>query len=293
MSKAKAIAAGAMVIVATAAPAFAQGKQFPDVPPDHWAAQAVKALADQGIVIGYPDGTYGGPKAMTRYEFAEAISRLLPLITQQIQAAVANMKPGDNLVTRDQLNQILQGYVTTDALQQALQPYARLDQVYTREQADQRFALKSDITAIQNVLDQYGRELTSLGTDVNTLKQQYAALNARVTELERFKVYGSGMVAWKTSEQYTGINRGQAAAGVDRDGALLDNGSFINPAVPGAAVNPGTGKRGFFSDASTFFDTQVGMQYSSDNWRAVAEFILGNYWGAWHEQQAFNAGFAD
>jgi hypothetical protein len=39
---------------------------FADVPADHWAYQAVDTLQKAGIVIGYPDGTYGGKRAMTR-----------------------------------------------------------------------------------------------------------------------------------------------------------------------------------------------------------------------------------
>ena len=53
---------------------------FADVPADHWAYNAVKTLQDAKIVIGYPDGTYGGRRPMTRYEFATAIARLLPLL---------------------------------------------------------------------------------------------------------------------------------------------------------------------------------------------------------------------
>ncbi len=50
---------------------------FADVPTDHWAYQSVDTLQKAGIVIGYPDGTYGGRRPMTRYEFAVAIARLL------------------------------------------------------------------------------------------------------------------------------------------------------------------------------------------------------------------------
>ena len=48
---------------------------FPDVPSNHWAYDAVKGLAEKGLVEGYPDGTFGGDKMMTRYEFASIIYR--------------------------------------------------------------------------------------------------------------------------------------------------------------------------------------------------------------------------
>ena len=50
---------------------------FADVPLNHWAYDAVDYLWAKGVIIGYPDGTFGGNRTMTRYEFAEAIARVL------------------------------------------------------------------------------------------------------------------------------------------------------------------------------------------------------------------------
>jgi len=60
--------------------ACAQTDVSATVPLDHWAYDAVQMLVDQGIIIGYPDGTFKGDRALTRYEFAMAISRLLTRI---------------------------------------------------------------------------------------------------------------------------------------------------------------------------------------------------------------------
>jgi hypothetical protein len=71
-----------LLIVALAAltlPVLAQNPAQ-TVPFDHWAYDAVQELVDKGIIIGYPDGTFKGDRAMTRYEFAIAISRLLDTI---------------------------------------------------------------------------------------------------------------------------------------------------------------------------------------------------------------------
>lgn len=48
-------------------------KDFPDVPENHWAYEAVSRLAGNGIVEGYEDGKYHGERQMTRYEMAEII----------------------------------------------------------------------------------------------------------------------------------------------------------------------------------------------------------------------------
>ncbi len=69
----------AALVVAFAIPVFAQAT-FPDIPVNHWAYDAVKQLADKGLVIGYPDGTFRGNRTLTRYEMAMIIARMLPLI---------------------------------------------------------------------------------------------------------------------------------------------------------------------------------------------------------------------
>ena len=57
--------------------ADAQAAMFPDVPENHWAYEYVNGLREQGIVEGYPDGTFGGDRSMTRYEIAAVLYRAL------------------------------------------------------------------------------------------------------------------------------------------------------------------------------------------------------------------------
>lgn len=68
--------------------AFAQSS-FDDVPEDHWAGDAVERIADLGVVIGFPDGSFRGNEAFTRYQAALVISRLLDVIDQNIGAIAA------------------------------------------------------------------------------------------------------------------------------------------------------------------------------------------------------------
>ena len=51
--------------------------EFPDVPQNHWAYQYISQLAGNGILVGYPDGTFKGDVKMTRYEFATMLYRAL------------------------------------------------------------------------------------------------------------------------------------------------------------------------------------------------------------------------
>ena len=74
MKKILAIAAAAAL---TAGVSTYAANPFSDVSPDDWAYQAVSDLSDQGVVEGYPDGTFKGERNMTRYELAQVIARLM------------------------------------------------------------------------------------------------------------------------------------------------------------------------------------------------------------------------
>ncbi len=82
-----AVGVAAALVFALIAPAFAQ--PFADVPTNHWAYDAIAELAAKGLVEGYPDGTFKGDRAMTRYEMAMVVARLLARIESiQIPAPV-------------------------------------------------------------------------------------------------------------------------------------------------------------------------------------------------------------
>ena len=63
-------------LAAVAAPAFA-ANPFSDVPMNHWAYDAVEQLSAKGILEGYPNGTFKGNRAMTRYEIATMVARMM------------------------------------------------------------------------------------------------------------------------------------------------------------------------------------------------------------------------
>ena len=74
MKKVLAIAAVAALTAGVSAYA---ANPFSDVTPNDWAYQAVVDLSDQGVVEGYPDGTFKGERNITRYEMAQIIARML------------------------------------------------------------------------------------------------------------------------------------------------------------------------------------------------------------------------
>lgn len=67
-----------VLVIAFALPVLAN--PFVDVPLNHWAYDSVQSLAAKGVILGYPDGTFGGTKSLTRYEFAEATAKALAYV---------------------------------------------------------------------------------------------------------------------------------------------------------------------------------------------------------------------
>ena len=86
--------------------ASAQAAPFLDTPTNHWAYEAVQDLAKKGIVIGYPDGTFGGKRPMTRYEFAVALDRALRTVSDMISANPPAGTPAVSTVTQDDINRL-------------------------------------------------------------------------------------------------------------------------------------------------------------------------------------------
>ncbi|HSI71607.1 MAG TPA: S-layer homology domain-containing protein, partial [Fimbriimonas sp.] len=65
-------ALASVLAVGMVAPAFAQDN-FPDVPENHWAFEALARLKAAGILVGYPDGLFRGGRPASRYELAVAL----------------------------------------------------------------------------------------------------------------------------------------------------------------------------------------------------------------------------
>ena len=181
---------------------------FADVPADHWAYNAVKTLQDAKIVIGYPDGTYGGRRPMTRYEFATAIARLLPLLNPQ-----ATPPPG---VTPEDLA----------ALRSDLE--ARL----TKDEAA--------LDALTRLVNEFQPELQRLGQDVTAIQTRLANLEGRVAAVEaeqqRFRVTGEVNFITDATNSTHKVSDGSYVPFFDKNGVSQ---GFANG--PGTTAGLGTG----------------------------------------------------
>lgn len=150
------ILAGVTAAMMLAQPASAQNP-FADVPSKHWANGAVSVLASWGIVTGYPDGTFGGKRALNRYELAAAFQRVLQDQGHRLPAAQSAV-PG-NALTREEAERIIDD---------------RLRNVPTRVEVD---LLRGDVDQLRRLAEQIRETLTTLRIEVDQLKQEVGTLN--------------------------------------------------------------------------------------------------------------------
>lgn len=87
---------------------------FPDVASNHWAYEAVSDLSLRGLVEGYPDGTFGGDRLLTRYEFAEIVYRALQNGVQVDEQLVTEFSPEMALFRVDTVAKNSQGQPTIE-----------------------------------------------------------------------------------------------------------------------------------------------------------------------------------
>jgi len=80
--------------------------QFSDVQPTDWAFQALQSLVERyGCIAGYPNGTYRGNRAMTRYEFAAGLNACLDRVNELIATATADLVTKEDLATLQRLQE--------------------------------------------------------------------------------------------------------------------------------------------------------------------------------------------
>ncbi len=245
------VAGAAMIAGSTMGVANAQGKAsgpFADVPTDHWAYQSVEKLRDAGIVIGYPDGTYGGRRAMTRYEFATAIARLLALIPNSAPAAAAPV---------DMSPYALKSSVPSVA---GLAKQADLDAL--RAEVTRRLqANETAIAALRDLVNQFAPELKKLGADVAAANARIDALDKRLTivEEEQRRVVITGDVNLIARSDINTKTSG--AAPIDKDGNRVGNGS-----------------KSLFTSPNVYHDILLNIAGRvSDSAQAVVRIDAGNY----------------
>lgn len=222
-------ALSAVLSIGLVMPVLAQDN-FPDVPANHWAYQAIANLKKDGVLVGYPDGMFHGARPATRYEMAVAIN-----------AAYQNLKG-----ITDGLNQQISAI--NDKLNNGTGNSGDLDDLRNQlkdlqSQVDGMKSYGSDIDDLKKLTSNFETELTSMGVDVKSMKDELNSLADRVTALEKaklpFNVHGefdsaafagystSGTFGLTTTGRFTGVGHGngfnQTPVGVLRDLTVFNN----------------------------------------------------------------------
>jgi hypothetical protein len=167
-----------------ALPVLAQHNPAETVPFDHWAYDAVQKLVDQGIIIGYPDGTFRGNRAMTRYEFAMAISRMLDALAKNPKMQGTPGATGAAGAT---------GPAGADGAAGAVGPLGPAGA--TGPAGPAGVVNPADVQAIcQKLCDEFKKELKDLKDNQDYLKDDVYNLTDRVTALE--KMGGPKVTGW-------------------------------------------------------------------------------------------------
>ncbi|MBR8835680.1 MAG: iron uptake porin [Stigonema ocellatum SAG 48.90 = DSM 106950] len=80
--------------------------QFSDVQPTDWAFQALQSLVERyGCIAGYPNGTFRGNRALTRYEFAAGLNACLDRVNELIATATSDIVKKEDLGTLQRLQE--------------------------------------------------------------------------------------------------------------------------------------------------------------------------------------------
>ncbi|MEG4859283.1 iron uptake porin [Microcoleus sp. K1-B6] len=156
--------------------------QLSDVRPTDWAFQALQSLVERyGCIAGYPDGTFRGNRAMTRYEFAAGLNACLDKVSELIRGGTGNFATRDDLAALQRLQEEFAAELATlrgrvDALEaRTAELEANQFSTTTKLTGEAIFALSDDFSGDVRV---FGRDHTALGSDNNqAVFQQRVRLN--------------------------------------------------------------------------------------------------------------------
>ena len=171
-------------MIADSADQVTSVSQFTDVRPTDWAYQALQSLVERyGCIVGYPDKTYRGNRALTRYEFAAGLNACLDKIQELIAAATADFVKKEDLEVVKRLQEEFGGELA------ALRGRVEALEVRTATLEKQQFSSTAKLTG--EVLTYLGDAFGDAASDVNNTTFNYRArlnFDASFTGSDRLRV---------------------------------------------------------------------------------------------------------
>jgi hypothetical protein len=167
--------------------------QFSDVQPTDWAFQALQSLVERyGCIAGYPNGTYRGNRALTRYEFAAGLNACLDRVNELIATTTADLVTKQDLATLQRLQEEFSAELATlrgrvDALEaRTAELEANQFSTTTKLQGEAIFAVtdafNGDIAGKTVFQDRVRLNLQSSFTGTDMLNTRLTAGNAKSTQ---------------------------------------------------------------------------------------------------------------
>ena len=220
-----------MALIVFVIPVFSQDV-FSDVPRDHWAYNAISDLESMGFMIGYPDGTFQGKRSLSRYEFSVAIAKIL----SYLDSKEINMS---GFVKKSELSGYAKEFSANKDVD--LTPYVT----------------KDALNQLEALFKEFQSELSALGVDVNLLRSDLNALNARVSELE----INSARLQITGEVNFISI----ASFGDNPDGGVLDQ--------DGRLMNDGLRKAVFMNDIQLDIAGKVNNKITANSTLVIGDYL--------------------
>jgi hypothetical protein len=208
--------------------------QFSDVQPTDWAFQALQSLVERyGCIAGYPNGTYRGNRALTRYEFAAGLNACLDRVNELIATATADLVKKEDLAALQRLQEEFSAELATLR--------GRVDnlEVKTAELEANQFSTTTKLVgeAIFNVSDTFGESGADRSSD---LINNRVPLNANGSIANRRDLNSnltfSDRVRLRLNTSFTGKDqlqiRLQARNTVPNSGTIAGRDALGNPNNP-------------------------------------------------------------
>jgi hypothetical protein len=205
--------------------------QFSDVQPTDWAFQALQSLVERyGCIAGYPNGTYRGNRALTRYEFAAGLNACLDRVNELVATATADLVRKEDLATLQRLQEEFSAELAT------LRGRVDVLEARTAELEANQFSTTTKLTgeAIFNVADVFGDDRAFpygfSRDDFNgvNLANQTAAVN-RIAALTGFNTaQAQALLNSYGASNFANLNRDSAGNTVFADRVRLNfDASFV------------------------------------------------------------------
>ncbi|MCO5295670.1 MAG: S-layer homology domain-containing protein [Fimbriimonadaceae bacterium] len=175
MNRTLRVALGLVLGAALAVPGWAQSDAFPDTPKNHWAYEALAAMKANGLLVGYPDGLWGGDRPTSRYEMAVAVHAAYKRLKEMMDRVDGQINDIKMLTDRD--TSFGGDQVTLVSPKRALEDL--------RAQVAKMGAWGDDVARLHKLAQTFEKELASLGVDVAAMQQGLGSLDKRVGDLEK------------------------------------------------------------------------------------------------------------